>query len=183
RPPDGRRDPDAHDRGGALGGRRAPLRNRGHAGVPGHRGANRGRRRMTMLETPIFPPAEWNDTAREYPAILLHEAFERQVERSPDAIALRFRDATLSYRQLSARADELAGALVTLGAGPNSLVAVCMERSLEMVVALYAKLKAGAAYVPIDPEYPADRIEFMLEDTAAPILLTQPALAERFRGA
>jgi len=138
---------------------------------------------MTLTEAPVFPPAEWNDTARDYPSILLHEAFERQVERSPDATALRFRDRTLTYRQLNEHADQLARALVELGAGPNSLVAVCMERSLEMVVALYATLKAGAAYVPIDPEYPADRIEFMLEDTAAPILLTQPALADRFEGA
>jgi amino acid adenylation domain-containing protein len=136
-----------------------------------------------MTEAPTFPPAEWNDTAREYPAILLHEAFERQVQRSPDAIALRFRDSALTYRELNAHADTLAGRLVGLGAGPNSLVAVCMERSLEMVVALYATLKAGAAYVPIDPEYPAERVEFMLEDTAAPILLTQSAVAGRFDGA
>ena len=138
---------------------------------------------MTMVETPTFPPAAWNDTARDYPAILLHEAFEQQVERTPDAIALRFRDRTLTYRELSERADGLSRQLAGLGARPDSLVAVCMERSLEMVVALYATLKAGAAYVPIDPEYPADRIEFMLDDTAAPILLTQRHLAGRFEGA
>jgi amino acid adenylation domain-containing protein len=138
---------------------------------------------MTMVEAPSFPPAEWNETAREYPALLLHEAFEAQVARAPDAIALRFRDSVLTYRELNDHADDLARRLAALGAGPNSLVAVCMERSLEMVVALYATLKAGAAYVPIDPEYPADRIEFMVEDTAAPILVTQPAIAGRFDGA
>ena len=97
--------------------------------------------------------------------------------------AIRFRDEALTYRELNVRVNQLARYLVELGAGPDTLVAICMERSLEMVVALYAILKSGSAYVPIDPEYPADRISFMLGDTAAPILLTQGALAGRFRGA
>ena len=132
---------------------------------------------------PGLPPADWNRTARYYPGVLLHEAFEKQVARTPDTTALRFRDETLTYRELNVRVNQLARNLVELGAGPDTLIAICMERSLEMVVALYATLKAGSAYVPIDPEYPADRISFMLGDTAAPILLTQGALAGRFRGA
>ena len=102
--------------------------------------------------------------------------------RTPEAPAIRFRDESLSYQELNGRANRLARYLVELRAGPGSLVAVCMDRSLEMVVSLYAILKAGAAYVPIDPEYPADRISFMLADTAAPILLTQQALVGRFVG-
>jgi amino acid adenylation domain-containing protein len=127
-----------------------------------------------------LPPPEWNETARAYPATLLHVAFEEQVARTPNATALRFRETTLTYRELNDRADALARELVELGAGPGSLTAICMERSLEMVIALYGTLKSGSAYVPIDPEYPADRVSFMLADTDAPILLTQRALAERF---
>ena len=130
-----------------------------------------------------LPAADWNDTARSYPQVLLHEAFEAQVARSPDATAIRFRDQALSYRELDVRVNQLARHLVEHGAGPGILIAICMERSIEMVVALYATLKAGSAYVPIDPEYPADRVSFMLGDTAAPILLTQGELAGRFRGA
>ena len=131
---------------------------------------------------PGLPPADWNHTVRSYPGVLLHEAFEKQVAWTPDATAIRFRDEALTYRELNVRANQLARYLVELGAGPDTLIAICMERSLEMVVALYATLKAGSAYVPIDPEYPADRISFMLGDAAAPILLTQGALAGRFRG-
>ena len=137
---------------------------------------------MTELRPDELPPPAWNATARDYPVALLHEAFEAQVARTPEAPAIRFRDESLSYRELNGRANRLARYLVELRAGPGSLVAVCMDRSLEMVVSLYAILKAGAAYVPIDPEYPADRMSFMLADTAAPILLTQQALVGRFAG-
>ncbi len=133
-----------------------------------------------MTQTIALPPADWNRTARDYRLTPLHEAFEQQVARTPEAVALRFRDRALTYSELDARADELAATLVGLGAGPGTLTAVCMERSLEMVVALYGILKAGSAYVPIDPEYPAERIAFMANDAAAPILLTQAALAEQF---
>jgi len=136
-----------------------------------------------MTQTIALPPADWNRTEREYPAAPLHEAFQQQVARTPNAIAIRFREATLTYHELNLRSDALAAKLAELGAGPGTLTAVCMERSLEMVVALYGILKAGSAYVPIDPEYPAERISFMLEDTAAPILLTQRALSEHFTGA
>jgi len=136
-----------------------------------------------MTQTIALPPADWNRTEREYPAAPLHEAFQQQVARTPNAIAIRFREAMFTYHELNLRSDALAAKLAELGAGPGTLTAVCMERSLEMVVALHGILKAGSAYVPIDPEYPAERISFMLEDTAAPILLTQRALSEHFTGA
>ena len=131
----------------------------------------------------VIPPSEWNATDREYPALLLHEAFAAQARRAPDAPALRFGSERLTYADLDARADDLAARLSRLGATPNTLVAVCMERSIEMVVALYAVLKAGAAYVPVDPEYPTERIAFMLADTASPIILTQERLIDRVQGA
>ena len=133
-----------------------------------------------MTQAIALPPPDWNRTERAYPELPLHDAFEQQVARSPEAIAIRFREEALTYRELNARADALAATLADLGAGPGTLTAVCMERSLEMVVALYGILKSGSAYVPIDPEYPAERSSFMLDDTAAPILLTQTALADRF---
>jgi non-ribosomal peptide synthetase component F len=119
---------------------------------------------------------------RSYPAALLHEAFQERAAGSPGAPALRFRDEVLTYGELNAHANQLAHRLIDIGAGPDTLVAVCMDRSLEMVVALYAILKAGAAYVPIDPDYPPDRISFMLDDAKAPILLTQRRSAGRFSG-
>ena len=133
-----------------------------------------------MTDTIALPLAAWNRTEREYPTMTLHEAFEQQVARTPGAPAVQFRDEVLTYEELNRRADALAARLAGLGAGPGTLTAVCLERSLEMVVALYAVLKAGSAYVPIDPEYPADRISFMLADTAAPILVTQARLASQF---
>ncbi len=135
-----------------------------------------------MTQTIALPRPDWNRTARDYVLQPLHEAFEQQVARTPDAVALRFRDRALTYAELNAWADALAATLAGFGAGPGTLTAVCMERSLEMVVALYAILKAGSAYVPIDPEYPAERISFMANDAAAPILLTHAALGERFAG-
>ena len=130
-----------------------------------------------------MPPRAWNDTERTYPDVLLHALFESQVTRTPDAPAVRFRNETVSYADLNARANRLAGYLVDAGAGPGTLVAVCMERSVEMVVSLYAILKAGAAYVPVDPDYPPDRIAFMLEDASAPLLLTQRHLRDRLGAA
>lgn len=130
----------------------------------------------------VLPPSEWNATERAYPALLLHEAFAAQARRTPDAPAVSFRGERLTYEELDDRADELAGRLSRLGAAPNTLVAVCMGRSIEMVVALYAILKSGAAYVPVDPEYPTERIAFMLADTVAPIILTQERLIDRAQG-
>ncbi|MEP7123627.1 MAG: non-ribosomal peptide synthase/polyketide synthase, partial [Byssovorax sp.] len=120
---------------------------------------------------------DWNATAFAYPDdACIHEIFEAQAARAPDAIALVFEDKTLTYRALNARANQLAHALRKRGVGPSVLVGVCMERSIEMVVALYAVLKAGGAYVPFDPEYPKDRLAFMLEDTHVPVVLTQAHL-------
>ena len=99
------------------------------------------------------------------------------MEKTPDAVAVVFEGEQLSYRQLNQRANQLAHFLRSLGAAPDTFVGVCMERSLEMVVALYGILKAGAAYVPIDPDYPRERVAFMLEDAHTPVLLTQQRLA------
>jgi amino acid adenylation domain-containing protein/non-ribosomal peptide synthase protein (TIGR01720 family) len=119
----------------------------------------------------------WNATSFAYPQeAAIHEVFEAQAARTTDAIALVFEGKSLSYRDLNARANQLAHALRKRGVGPDVLVGVCMERSIEMVVALYGILKAGGAYVPFDPEYPKDRLSFMLDDTKVPVVLTQAHL-------
>ncbi|WP_437755167.1 amino acid adenylation domain-containing protein [Sorangium sp. So ce1389] len=124
--------------------------------------------------------AGWNATERAYPEDLrVHELFEAQAERTPDAVAVIFDEKRLSYRALNERANQVAHALRRRGVGPDGLVAVAAERSVEMVVGLLGILKAGGAYVPIDPEYPADRIAFMLEDAGAPVLLSQWPVASR----
>ncbi|MGH7773246.1 MAG: amino acid adenylation domain-containing protein, partial [Candidatus Binatia bacterium] len=121
---------------------------------------------------------EWNDTERDYPKdTCLHQLFEAQVERTPDAVAVVFEDQQLTYRELNARSNQMAHYLRTLGVGPEVLVGVRMERSLEMVVGLLGIMKAGGAYAPLDPDYPSQRIEFMLEDSKATVLLTQTQLA------
>ncbi len=121
---------------------------------------------------------EWNQTKVDYPQdVCLHQLFEAQVERTPDAVAVESDGGRLSYRELNEQADQLAIYLRGIGVRPDTLVGVCMERSLELVVALYAVLKAGGAYVPIDPEYPEERIAFMLRDAGVQVLLTQRRLA------
>ena len=107
----------------------------------------------------------------------IHELFEAQVERAPDAVALVFEDRQLTYRELNERANQLAHYLRSQGVGPDVLVGICMERSLEMIVGLLGILKAGGAYVPLDPSYPQDRIHFMIQDAGLSILLTQRNLA------
>ncbi|HEU4508844.1 MAG TPA: amino acid adenylation domain-containing protein, partial [Pyrinomonadaceae bacterium] len=107
----------------------------------------------------------------------LHELVAAQAERTPDAVALNFENQLITYRELDQRANQLAHHLRTLGVGPDVLVSIFIERSIEMVIGLLAVLKAGGAYVPIDPAYPSDRVSFILEDTAAPVLLTQRSLA------
>ena len=120
---------------------------------------------------------QWNDSAVDYPRDrCIHQLFEQQVARTPDATAVVFEDTRLSYAELNARANRLAHHLITLGVGPDTLVGLCLERSLELVVGLLGILKAGGAYVPLDPSYPAPRLAFMLEDTRAPVLLTQHQL-------
>ncbi len=112
----------------------------------------------------------WNDTARTIPHTTIPELFAQQAARTPDAVALVFDDATLSYRELDTRSNQLAHHLRTLGAGPETIVGLCVERSFDMVIALIGILKAGAAYLPLDPDYPQQRLRFMLDDAAAPIL-------------
>ncbi|MGW7416489.1 amino acid adenylation domain-containing protein, partial [Streptomyces sp. NPDC054863] len=117
----------------------------------------------------------WNDTGREVPQATLAELFEAQAARRQDATAVEFDDAALSYAELNARANRLARLLVSHGVRPEDRVAVMMDRSADLVVALLATVKAGAAYVPIDPAYPADRIAFMLADARPTLLVTQQA--------
>jgi len=124
---------------------------------------------------------EWNDTAHPVEAITLPELFERQVQKSPAATALVFEDTSLTYDELNTRANQLAHHLIAQGIGPESVVALALPRSLEMVVALLGILKAGAAYLPLDPHYPADRLAFMLSDAAPAALITVEALAAQFQ--
>jgi len=127
----------------------------------------------------------WNDTVTDYPQHqTLIDLFEQQVDKTPGAIALVFEAQSLSYQQLNAKANQLAHYLLSLNASSgkallphNPLIGIAVERSLEMIIGLLAILKAGGAYVPIDPSYPAARIRYMLEDSAAPVLLTQGHLS------
>ena len=120
---------------------------------------------------------QWDDSARGYPADrCVHQLFEEQVGRTPEAVAVVFENQQLTYRELNARSNQLAHYLRDLGVGPEMLVAICLERSLEMVVGLLGILKAGGAYVPLDPEYPAERLAFLLRDSDAAVLLTQNRL-------
>jgi amino acid adenylation domain-containing protein len=136
---------------------------------------------------PILSEAErhqllvkWNDTAVAYPTnIPIHRLIEQQVERTPDAAAVIFESTQLTYRELNQRSNQLAHRLRNLGVGPDVLVAVCTERSLEMVIALLGTLKAGGAYTPFDPEYPQQRLLAMLQDADPPVILTQSHLADR----
>jgi len=120
---------------------------------------------------------KWNDTWMEYPRQLcVHQLIEAQASRTPNATAVVFGSERLSFGELDRRANQLAHYLIKLGATPDGLVGICLERSLEMVVGLLGILKAGAAYVPLDPAYPQDRIAFMLQDSEVPLLLTQSGL-------
>jgi len=121
----------------------------------------------------------WNATDVVLSSEPMHYCFERQADKTPDAIALICRDQQLTYRQLNARANQFARHLSELGVGPEALVAIFVDRSIEMVVGLLGILKAGGAYVPLDPAYPADRIAFMLEDSKAAAIVTQQHLLSR----
>ena len=114
----------------------------------------------------------------ESSAVCLHQQFEKQVERSPDAVAVVYEDEALTYRQLDERANQLAHHLQKCGVGPDVLVGLSTERSLEMIVGILGILKAGGAYVPLDPAYPQDRLAFMLEDSQIRVWLTQEHLAD-----
>ena len=120
---------------------------------------------------------EWNTTRIDFPREkCIHELFEEQVERTPDAVALVFGEQRMTYSELNRKANQLAHYLRKLGVGPEVMVGICMERSLEMVVGLLGILKAGGAYVPLDPMYPKERIAFILEITQVQVVLTQQNL-------
>jgi amino acid adenylation domain-containing protein len=117
---------------------------------------------------------EWNNNQKNYPEDkCIHRLFEEQAERTPDAVAVVFEDEHLTYLKLNERANQLAHYLRRRGVGPEVLVGICLERSMEMLTGLLGILKAGGAYVPLDPTYPKDRLEFMLEDAQLKVLLTQ----------
>ncbi|WP_340122075.1 amino acid adenylation domain-containing protein [Methylobacter svalbardensis] len=121
---------------------------------------------------------EWNATQSDYPKdSCIHQLFEQQVARTPDAIALVFEGRQLSYQALNDKANHLAYYLRTLGVQADSLVAICLERSIDLVIGLLAILKAGGAYLPLDPAYPLERLAFMLDDSKASLLLTQKKFA------
>ncbi|QEI43192.1 Linear gramicidin synthase subunit B [Dolichospermum sp. UHCC 0315A] len=144
---------------------------------------------MRISELPLLSPAqrhqllvEWNDTQVDYPHDLcIHELFEEQVERNPDAVAVAFEEQQLTYHELNCRANQLAHYLQSLGVGADVLVGICVERSWEMIVGLLGILKAGGAYVPLDPDYPTERLSFMLADTQIKVLLTQQNLVEKLQ--
>jgi amino acid adenylation domain-containing protein len=123
---------------------------------------------------------EWNDTAADYPReACIHRLFVAQATRTPDALALVYREQRTSYRELNIRASQLAHHLRARGVGQGDLVAICLERSIEAVMGLLGILKAGAAYVPLDPAYPPARLAFMLHDSGAPVVLTARHLRDR----
>ncbi|MFJ4816067.1 amino acid adenylation domain-containing protein [Streptomyces sp. NPDC088801] len=119
---------------------------------------------------------EWNDTAVELPADNLPEAFQRQVARTPDAEAVLTDDVTLSYAELNTRANRLAHLMIRRGIGPERYVAVRLPRSADLIVAFLAVLKTGAAYLPVDPAYPAERIRYILSDARPVLMVTSSAL-------
>jgi len=122
--------------------------------------------------------ADWNNTGKDYPeGFRLQDLIEAQVERAPDNVAVVFEQDRLTYSELNRRANQLAHYLQRLGVGPEALVGICMERSLDMIVGILAIIKAGGAYAALAPDYPADRLAAMLEDTQAAALLTQSRLA------
>ncbi|MDQ2815337.1 MAG: amino acid adenylation domain-containing protein, partial [Actinomycetota bacterium] len=171
---------DLFDRGTvrALAGRLGRLL-RQVAGDPGRR----------VSELDVLTAAErrrllrdWNDTARPVPGVTLAELFEQRAARAADAAAVVGGGTELTYAELNARANRLARYLVTLGAGPGRLVAIAMPRTAEMIIAVLAVLKAGAAYVPVDPGYPADRVAFMLAESGPVAVVTTGAVAVSLPG-
>jgi amino acid adenylation domain-containing protein len=144
--------------------------------------ANPGAR---VADVPLLTAAEHaqlmagNDTAFAFPDRRIHELVEQQVQRAPDAIAIRYEGAQLTYRELNGRANQLAHRLRELGVGRDVLVGLCIERSLEMLVGQLAILKAGGAFVPLDPEYPAQRLAVMVRDCEPPVIVTQARFVAR----
>ncbi|MCP5052898.1 MAG: amino acid adenylation domain-containing protein, partial [bacterium] len=147
---------------------------------------------LTEAETHQF--LAWNQTETDYPLTLkeagtpallsartpgtIVDLFQQQVEKTPDHVAIVFEDRQLSYLELNTKANPLAHYLIESGVGPGTLVGLCCRRSLEMVTGVLGTLKAGGAYVPLDPDYPLSRLQFMLEDSSAPVMLSQSHLSE-----
>lgn len=139
---------------------------------------------QSIGELSVLPAAErqqilvdWNDTVTPFPSdTCMHQLFEEQVERTPDAVAVEFEEESLTYAELNAQANQLAYYLREQGVGPDVLVGLCLDRSMEMLVALLGIFKAGGAYVPLDPAYPQERLAFMLTDSGASVLVTQQAI-------
>jgi amino acid adenylation domain-containing protein len=140
-----------------------------------------------LSRLPIVPAAERRTlaqltasaTAREIPPVPVHELVAAQAAEQPDAVAVTCDGRSLSYRELDERANRLAHALVDAGAGPGVLVGLYVDRSVDLIAAIHGVLRAGAAYIPLDPDYPRERVEFMLADSQAPIVLTRSDLRER----
>ncbi|HKQ72778.1 MAG TPA: amino acid adenylation domain-containing protein [Blastocatellia bacterium] len=142
-----------------------------------------------VMGFPLLTEAEraqvvaWNRTEMEYPGEkCVHQLFEEQAERTPEAVAVIYEDRRLSYGELNRRANRLAHHLRAMGVAPESLVGLCIERSVEMVIGLMGILKAGGAYLPLDSGYPKSLLEYMLEDGAPAVVLTQSWLVERLSG-
>ena len=126
---------------------------------------------------------EWNDTATDYPRdCLIHELFEQQARLTPDAVAVVCQTESLTYRELNERANQLAHHLLDAGAGPEVIVGICLRRHIELVVSLLAVLKSGAAYLPLDPAYPKQRLMFMMEDAEMKVLVTQQEMRKILAG-
>ena len=127
---------------------------------------------------------EWNQTQRDYPRDkCVHQLFEEQVQRTPLAVAVEFEEQSLTYRELNARANQLAHYLQKLGIGPETRVGICVDRSFDMIIGLLAILKAGGAYVPLDPKYPDERLNFLVADTGINLILTQRHLENSWQNA
>ena len=116
------------------------------------------------------------ESINSQPALCLHESFEQQVARTPEHVAVKFENDTLTYQELNARANQLARHLRSLGVEPEVVVGLCLERSLDMIVGILGILKAGGAYLPLDPAYPPDRLSFMVKDAGTRVLLTSEDL-------
>src|SRR5690242_19429783 len=137
-----------------------------------------------VSELPLLPRREqhllleeWNDARLPAPPdICAHQLFEQQAQRTPDAVAVTFEGAQLTYAELDRRANQLAHHLCSLGVGLETRVGLCVERSLELIVGILGTLKAGGAYVPLDPAVPVERLAFMMADSGLPVLLTQERL-------
>ncbi|HVF90030.1 MAG TPA: condensation domain-containing protein, partial [Blastocatellia bacterium] len=135
---------------------------------------------MTSEEERRLILQEWTETSGPFPGdTCIHEMFERQVERAPNAVAVEFEGKQWSYRELNCRANQLAHYLRQMGVRPEVRVGICIERSVEMIVAILGILKAGGVYVPLDPSYPLDRISLMIEDAGISLLVSMDVLADR----